>query len=125
MKKIIAWILVVAVLCTVGIVSIFAVNYGDINCDGDIRTTDAVLLAQYLALWKVDISAEGMEAADVLHDGVVNSKDAVLLAQYLALWKVTLGPGSSNPGGDSGNTPDDNPGIGDNEVPFDDLENIY
>ena len=129
MKKLFVLILVAALLCSVFAVSSSAAKYGDINCDGDVNVKDAVLLAQYLALWKVEISDEGMEAADVRHDGMINTKDAVLLAQHLANWGVVLGP-SSNPGTDTkppvttepsnpGESAD--PGIGDNEVPADDL----
>lgn len=126
MKKIFSWILVVAILCSACVVSVFAAEYGDINCDGSIKISDAVLLSQYLALWEVDISSEGMEAADVRYDGVVNTKDAVLLAQYLALWEVTLGPSGSTPnpgpGPDVGGDGDENdPGFGDNDVPAGDI----
>ncbi len=126
MKKLFSLLLVVALLCSVFAVSSSAALYGDINCDGDIKVSDAVLLAQYLALWDVNISSEGLEAADVRHDGKVNIKDAVLLAQHLALWDVTLGP-DSDPGTDPKPpvTPDDpevDPGTGDNEVPADDLD---
>ncbi len=126
MKKLFIWILVASLVCTMFIVNSSAVVYGDINCDGEIRVSDAVLLAQHLALWGVDISDEGMEAADVRHDGVVNTKDAVLLAQYLALWGVTLGPSSTPEPGTSAPetdapTPGGNPDTGDNEVPADEL----
>jgi hypothetical protein len=113
-----------SLICSVFAVSSSAAEYGDINCDGDIKVSDAVLLAQYLALWDVNISDEGMEAADVRHDGKVNTKDAVLLAQYLALWEVTLGPDSGNdpvPPVTDPDTPEVDPGTGDNEVPADDL----
>ncbi|MBR3966144.1 MAG: peptidoglycan DD-metalloendopeptidase family protein [Clostridia bacterium] len=61
---------------------------GDANGDIEIDTKDAVLLAQHLAGWKVDVDLDG---ADCNGDGEVDTKDAVLLAQYLAGWKVTLG----------------------------------
>ncbi|MBQ8208222.1 MAG: leucine-rich repeat protein [Clostridia bacterium] len=65
---------------------------GDVNGDGEVTSKDAVLLAQYLAKWKVELD---LTAANVNGDKVVDSKDAVLLAQYLAKWKVTLiGPPS-------------------------------
>ena len=126
MKKFFVLLLAMSLICSVFAVSSSAAEYGDINCDGDIKVSDAVLLAQYLALWDVNISAEGMEAAEVRHDGKVNSKDAVLLAQYLALWDVTLGPDSGNdpvvpPVTTGPSTPEVDPGTGDNEVPADDL----
>lgn len=116
MKKMVVLILAAVLMFTVCSVSVVAADYGDINCDGRINSLDAVLLAQYLAKWNVDISDEGMIAADVLKDGRVNSLDAVLLAQYLARWNVQLGGGSSKP--------DDTTqggGYGDIEVPADDL----
>ncbi|MBQ2377538.1 MAG: InlB B-repeat-containing protein, partial [Clostridia bacterium] len=65
-----------------------AISYGDPNGDGNINAMDAVLLAQKLAGWAVDIDDS---AADVNGDGDINAKDAVLLAQFLAGWDVTLG----------------------------------
>ena len=62
--------------------------YGDTNNDGLINAKDAVLLAQYLANWDVQIN---LLAADCNGDKEVNAKDAVLIAQYLANWDVTLG----------------------------------
>lgn len=61
---------------------------GDLNDDGKINATDAVMLAQYLASWAVDMN---INAADCNGDGTINAKDSVLLAQYLANWDVTLG----------------------------------
>lgn len=62
--------------------------YGDCNGDGNINSMDAVLLAQYLAKWKVD---PVLEACDTNADGEIGTRDVVLLAQYLAKWQVTLG----------------------------------
>lgn len=121
MKKLFSFILAVSIFCSMCVVNVFAAAYGDVNCDGSIKINDAVLLAQYLAQWNVDITSEGMEAADCCYDGAVNIKDAVLLAQYLARWQVTLGPGSgNNPGGNPGGD-NDGAGFGDNEVPADGL----
>lgn len=61
---------------------------GDVNGDEKVNGKDAVLLAQYLAEWDVDIN---LDAADVNGDGKVNGKDGILLAQYLAEWDVILG----------------------------------
>ena len=58
------------------------------NGDVDINAMDAVLIAQKLAGWAVDIDDS---AADVNGDGDINAMDAVLLAQFLAGWDVTLG----------------------------------
>lgn len=68
------------------------IKYGDVNGSGAIDSDDALLLAQYLANWKVTIVVEN---ADVNGSGAIDSDDALLLAQYLANWKVTLGPTSS------------------------------
>ena len=61
---------------------------GDPNGDGEVNAKDAVLLAQKLAGWTIELDEN---AADCNGDGAVNAKDAVLLAQYLAGWSVTLG----------------------------------
>ncbi len=62
---------------------------GDIFADGVIDTKDSVLLAQYLAGWKVDIEAE---YADVNGDDAVDSRDMVLLMQYIANFEgIVLG----------------------------------
>ncbi len=124
MKKLFSWILIVAIFCSMCITSVFAAEYGDVNCDGSIRVGDVVLLAQHLASWVVDISPEGMEAADCRHDGAVNIKDAVLLAQYLAKWQVDLGPTGGNSGSGNnpgGNTGGNNSGSGDNNIPSDEV----
>lgn len=65
-------------------------NYtpGDLNSDGSINSIDAVLLAQFIAGWDVELDEM---AADCNGDGSINSIDAVLLAQYIAGWDVTLG----------------------------------
>ncbi|MBO5280221.1 MAG: leucine-rich repeat protein [Clostridia bacterium] len=61
---------------------------GDLSGDGEINSIDAVLLAQYIAGW--DVELDGI-AADCNGDGEINSIDAVLLAQYIAGWDVVLG----------------------------------
>ena len=61
---------------------------GDLNDDGKVNATDAVMLAQFLANWDVEMNED---AADCNGDGVINAKDSVMLAQYLANWDVTLG----------------------------------
>ena len=127
MKKLLVLLLAVSLICTAFAVNSSAIVYGDINCDGDIRISDAILLAQHLARWGIYISEEGMAAADVFYDGKINIKDAVLLAQHLARWGVTLGPGS-NPGTDPKPPVTPGPsdpvapgGESDNEVPAGDI----
>ena len=61
---------------------------GDLSGDGEINSIDAVLLAQYIAGW--DVELDGI-AADCNGDGEINSIDAVLLAQFIAGWDVVLG----------------------------------
>lgn len=70
------------------VVSIISTMFGDANRDGEIDIKDAVILAQYLAGWTVDIDEF---ASDCNADGTVDIKDAVLLAQFLAGWSVELG----------------------------------
>ncbi len=62
---------------------------GDIYGDGRINSLDAVKLAQYLAGWSIEFSAEDLECADYKTDGRVNSLDAVKLAQKIAGWAIT------------------------------------
>ena len=61
---------------------------GDVNGDNTINVSDAVLLAQKLASWDIEINET---AADCNGDGVLDIKDAVRLARYLAGWDVVLG----------------------------------
>ncbi len=61
---------------------------GDVNGDDDISTKDVVLLAQFVAKWKVRLNET---AADCNGDGTVDIKDIVILAQFLAKWQVTFG----------------------------------
>ncbi len=102
MKKIIAICLVSVMLLSIFAATAFAL-YGDIYNDNKVDGKDAVKLAQRLANWDIDFSAEDEKNADVYYDGVVNAKDAVKLAQYLANWSVTLGPTGNVGDGDDGN----------------------
>ena len=90
MKNVALFCLVAAILLTVLTVFTFAV-YGDLNSDSEINGKDAVKLAQYLAKWDIDFTAEDEKNADVFYDGVINAADAVKLAQFLAGWNVELG----------------------------------
>ncbi|MGN1047017.1 MAG: InlB B-repeat-containing protein [Eubacteriales bacterium] len=60
---------------------------GDVNGDGRINIKDAILLAQYLASWGVEVDTVN---ADCNGDGNIDIRDAVLLSQYLAGWDVEL-----------------------------------
>jgi hypothetical protein len=67
-----------------------AVVLGDLNNDGKINSTDAVLFNKYLA--KIDnLDATAMSAADINGDNKVNSADVVILNRYLAKLITTLG----------------------------------
>ena len=113
MKKIISICVVSAMLLSAFVITAFAI-YGDIYNDNTVDGKDAVKLAQHLANWTIEFTAEDEKNADVYYDGVVNAKDAVKLAQYLAQWSVTLGPTGDVGSGDSGN--DDKISNGDIEV---------
>jgi hypothetical protein len=60
------------------------VLYGDVNCDGDVRINDVVLLNKYLAK-NATVSPQGLKNADCEYDEHVNSKDATKIKQFLAL----------------------------------------
>ena len=113
MKKIVSICLAVIMLISALVVSAFAI-YGDIFKDNTVNSLDAVKLAQYLAKWDIEFTAEDEKNADVHYDGVINAADAVKLAQYIAKWDVVLGP-SGNVGGDD-TTGGDNVSGGDIEV---------
>ncbi|MDR3239254.1 MAG: RICIN domain-containing protein [Clostridiales bacterium] len=77
-----------------GIVTVASkILYGDINGDGRVETKDLILLLQYLAGWKVNLTPDQKEVADVYYDGALNTLDAIKLAQFLAEWVgIRLGP---------------------------------
>ena len=60
------------------------VLYGDVNCDGDVRINDVVLLNKYLAK-NATVSPQGLKNADCEYDEQVNSKDSTKIKQFLAL----------------------------------------
>ncbi len=64
------------------------IKYGDIDGNGQIVTGDSILLAQYLAGWKVYINEP---IADCNNDGKISGIDAVMLQQYIAGWDIHLG----------------------------------
>jgi len=57
--------------------------YGDVNGDGKVNSTDAVLVLQYEAGILGDVEFDET-AADVNNDGKVNSTDSVLILQFEA-----------------------------------------
>lgn len=62
---------------------------GDVNGDGEVKITDAVILHRYIAGgWNVEIDSS---VADVDKNRVINIKDVVLLRRYIAGgWDVIL-----------------------------------
>ena len=60
------------------------VVWGDVNCDGDVRINDVVLLNKYLAK-NATVSPQGLKNADCEYDEQVNSKDSTKIKQFLAL----------------------------------------
>ncbi len=60
-------------------------KYGDVNGDGEINSSDAVILKKYLA--QMDVFCD-KKLADVNHDGDITSSDAVILLKYLAGYDV-------------------------------------
>lgn len=62
---------------------------GDLNQDGSLDVTDAVLLCK-AAAGAVELSAAQKSSADVNHDGTVDSSDTVKLMQFLVRLVDTL-----------------------------------
>lgn len=58
-----------------------AYTLGDVNNDGKINSTDALLVLQY-AVNTVSLDSAQQMAADVNRDGKINSTDALLILQY-------------------------------------------
>ncbi|MGN0591499.1 dockerin type I repeat-containing protein [Ruminococcus sp.] len=55
---------------------------GDINLDGQVSVSDAVLLQKYL-IKSGKLSADQADRADLNQDGVLNAYDLVLLKQTI------------------------------------------
>jgi hypothetical protein len=62
-----------------------SVLYGDVNCSGDVRINDVVLLNKYLAKNTSNVTKQGLLNADCEKDDKVDAKDATKIKQYLAL----------------------------------------
>ena len=56
--------------------------YGDVNLDGKVDITDAVLLNKKAA-GQVDLNAQAAANADCMFNGEINGDDATTLLQFL------------------------------------------
>ena len=65
---------------------------GDVDCSGDVKIADAVLLARYVAEDAVTVTTQGKLNADCFADGqgVLDSNDLSSLLKFLANSNVTL-----------------------------------
>ena len=61
---------------------------GDLNGNGIVDETDAVLLGRWLAGWNVEITEN---AANVNRDGGVTEEDAVMMSRYFAGHRISFG----------------------------------
>ena len=83
--------LAITAVTVLSAVSIFAlkskygVKVGDLNEDGFVDETDAVIMGRYLAKWD-DIYPEE-ESGDLDFDGDITEDDFVILGRFLAGWK--------------------------------------
>ncbi len=60
-------------------------NWGDVDCDGNIKTADVILLNRFLAEdVSVSISSQGLLNADCHYDNNTDASDATVILQYLA-----------------------------------------
>ena len=57
-------------------------QYGDLNCDGEITSTDMIALARAVR-GLITLTPEQKVVADVNNDGKVNAKDEYVLARYM------------------------------------------
>ena len=57
---------------------------GDVDCSGDVKIADAVLLARYIAEDPVTVTAQGKVNADCFAGGGITSEDLASLLKYLA-----------------------------------------
>lgn len=61
-------------------------NYGDVDLDGTVVVSDAVLLNMYLLNpSKITIEDTGLANADCVRDGVIDSADSAMLMNYIAM----------------------------------------
>ena len=65
--------------------------HGDVDCSGNVRIADAVLLARYLAEDTVEVTAQGKVNAECDGDDSLTTGDLAALLQYLAGTRASLG----------------------------------
>ena len=71
------------------------INYGDVNSDGQVNSTDYSLLKRYL-LGTIDESLINVANADLSKDGIINSTDyAILKRVILGTIEITSPPATS------------------------------
>lgn len=86
MKRWVAGVLTVAVLCGMSAINASALTrrlYGDVNNDGIISNADVTLVQQYVADM-VEFDTYQKIAADVNGDGKISMLDVVMIQQVLA-----------------------------------------
>ena len=83
--------------------SVSPILWGDANQDGVVDIHDLIRIAQHIArVPGMELTGDGLIAADVFFDGLINTSDLIHLAQYLAsadmnVPDVILGPRRTNP----------------------------
>lgn len=92
MKKLIAIISSVAIVLAVLVPSVLAaqLDYGDVNADGKINSSDALIILQSNVGLKT-LNKDQKTAADVNGDGKINSADALFVLNY-AVGKIDIFP---------------------------------
>ena len=81
MKKIFTSILCFILAAAFCINSMAAVNFGDVNGDKKINSSDALQVLRH-SVGSVSLKGDYLKAADVSGDGKVNSSDALLILNY-------------------------------------------
>lgn len=65
------------------------VGYGDIDCDGKISVSDAILVLKAVANWDLSDTAYHADLADLNSDGKVSVGDAILVLKLVAGWDLS------------------------------------
>lgn len=65
--------------------------YGDVNLDGKVELTDAILLNKACA-GTVNLTGQALENSDCEYDGVLNAGDALTLLKFLVQLIPSIGP---------------------------------